>query len=96
MRALHEIRTMDDLERTLEQLSSEVARMHVSGQPSFPDVQLTANALTRAELALNDLDRREACEGMPSREMAGRSVELRNRIRLVQHAVDRAVRRDEA
>lgn len=87
---------MDDLEQTLEQLSNEVARMHVSGRSSFQEVQLAANALTRVELALNDLERREVCKGMPGKELAGRSVELRNRIRVVQHALDRAVRRDEA
>ena len=87
---------MDDLELTLEQLSSEVARMHGSGQSGFQEVQLAANALTRVELALNDLERRGACEGMPSRELAGRSVELRSRIRMVRHALDRAVQRDEA
>ena len=94
MKTPNEINNLDDLDLALEQLSNEVARMHVSGQSSFQEVQLAANALTRVELALNDLERREVCKEMPGK--AGRCVELRSRIRTVQHALDRAVRRDEA
>jgi len=96
MKSPSEIENMDDLELALDHLSRDVEKMHVAGRSSFQEVQLAANALTRVELALNDLERREVCQGLPSRELAGRSVELRNRIRMVQHALDRNVRRDDA
>ena len=96
MRTLHDIRNMDDLEQMIERLSNDVAKIQVAGRSSFQEVQLAANALTLAELTLNDLERREVCEGMASRELAGRSVELRSRIGMIKHALDRAVRREEA
>lgn len=94
MSTQYEIKNMDDLEQTLEQLSNDIARINISGQSGFQEVQVAANALTLVELALNDLERREVCEGMPSRELAGRSVELRTRIGMVKHALDCVVRRD--
>lgn len=92
MRTLHEIKNMKDLELTLEQLSSEVARMRVSGQSSFQDVQLAANTLTRAQLVLNELERVELRIHGVSSEMAERFVALETSIRTIRDGLYRELK----
>ena len=48
---------IDDLIRAIGELSREIAAMRERGPASFQDVQRVGNALTRAQLVLNDLER---------------------------------------
>ena len=94
MTTLRDINSMDDLGRMLEELSAEVSRMRQGDPCDLRELQVVANELTRAELVLNDLERRGACHGKPSRTMADQCIELRSRIRTVQTALERTVRRE--
>ncbi len=55
---VHDINNMDDLSLMLDRLAGEVAGIG-AGEPSkVRGLQLIADELARAELALNDIERR--------------------------------------
>jgi len=78
---LHNAMNADELALIVGQLTTDVSRMRAAGPLSVHDVQQVANALTRAQLLLNALEREEPGSQGVGRETAERLVELEKGIR---------------
>ncbi|MDH4164433.1 MAG: hypothetical protein OEW15_17355 [Nitrospirota bacterium] len=88
-----DIRTISDLESQVELLAQSIGSLYAGGRSGLREAQQNAQALTRMQLILNDLERREICENMPTRAFTVRCMELRTRILSIRDELDRQMRR---
>jgi len=79
----------DEIGRTIERLSRDIADLRRNGPLSLHDVQRVAIALTKAQLKLNELERVELQRRGVSRELAARLTELEHGIRSIREDLRR-------
>ena len=82
----------DEIGRTIERLSRDVAGLSKSGPLSMQDAQQVASALTQVKLQLNELERIELRRSGVSRELAERFAALEHGIRAVREGLSREMR----
>jgi hypothetical protein len=82
----------DEIGRTIERLSQDIAGLRRKGPLSVQDAQKVASALTQAKLQLNELERVELQKNGVSRELAERLAELEHGIRSIREGLSRELR----
>jgi hypothetical protein len=92
MRTTREVMNADEIGRTIERLSQDVAGLRRNGPLSVQDAQKVASALTQAKLQLNELERVELQKNGVSRELAECLAELEHGIRSIREELSRELR----